>query len=113
MNLDELANYLSAGFSDPVVQQLAAVLLDWKADTSTAQDLRESVERYIGNTSIRREEDHKKVYDTWSSFRDNAIDGIGGLTMNERLYWFGLFDRFDSSANEEKLIIYRKLHARP
>jgi len=43
-----------------------------------------------------------------------GIDGIGGMTMNERLWSFGLFDRFDlSQENKEKRIIYQKLHAKP
>jgi hypothetical protein len=113
MNLDELANHLRTGFSDPVVQKIGTVMLQWKTDTSTAEDLRERVERYIGNSWISREEDHQRVYGLWSSFRDEAIGGIGGMTMNERLYWFGLFDRFDGSTKEERLVVYRKLHATP
>jgi|SRR6516162_786651 hypothetical protein len=113
MNLDELANHLRTSFSDPVVQKLAAVVLEWKTDTSTVEDLREKIDRYIGNSWISREEDHQKVYGLWSSFRDDAIGAIGGMTMNERLYWFGLFDRFDRSTKEEQLILFRKLHATP
>jgi hypothetical protein len=113
MNLDELAAYFCGSFTDPVIHRLAAVLRAWKTDTSTAQDLRETVERYVGNAWIARDDEHKKVYDAWSSFRDSAIGCIRGMTMNERLYSFGLFDRFDASAGQEKLIIYRKLHAEP
>ena len=113
MNLDELANHLHTGFSDPVVHRLGTVMLNWKMDTSTVEDLRERVDRYIGNSWIGREEDHQKVFTLWSSFRDGAIGGIGGMTMNERLYWFGLFDRFDGSAKDERLTIYRKLDATP
>src|SRR4051794_6837699 len=101
MNLDELANHLRAGFGDPVVQRLGTVMLQWKTDTSTAEDLREMVERFIGNSRISRDEDHQKVYGLWSSFRDEAIGGIGGMTMNEGLHWFGLFDRFDGSVRSD------------
>ena len=113
MNLDELASHLRTGFNDPAVQNLGTVMLEWKTDTSTAEDLRERVERYIGNSWITGEEDRQKVYGVWCSFRDEAIGRIGGMTMNERLYWFGLFDQFDSAANEERSVIYRKLHASP
>jgi len=113
MNLAELATHLSGSFTDPVIHRLAAVLRAWKADTSTAQDLRETVERYLGNKWIARDDEHRKAYDAWSSFRDSAIGGIRGMTINERLYWFGLVDRFDASAGPQKLIIYRKLHAEP
>ncbi len=48
----------------------------------------------------------------WSDFRDSAINGIGGMTINERLYWFGLFDQFDKSVTQsEKENIYSKLMA--
>jgi len=119
MNLDELANRLRVNFVDPAVQRLGAALLEWKTDSSTVVELRERIERYIGNSciateeEIATEEDHRAVYGLWSSFRDDAINRIGGMTMNERLYWFGLVDRFDGSNEQEQLVIYRKLNATP
>jgi len=114
MNLDELARQIGEVSSEPVVQRLAELLLDWKSDRSTAEELRDIIERYLGNSWIQRDEDHARVYALWSAFRDGAIAGIGGMTMNERLYYFSLFDRFDTSYNEkEKLTIYAKLHAVP
>jgi len=113
MNLDELANRLRVNFVDPAVQRLGAALLEWKTDSSTVVELRERIERYIGNSWIATEEDHRAVYGLWSSFRDDAINRIGGMTMNERLYWFGLVDRFDGSNEQEQLVIYRKLNATP
>lgn len=111
MNLDELTHAIRAVSPDLVVQKLAYLLLDWKTETSTAEDLRDRVERYLGNSWVGVDEDYNKIYRLWSAFRDEAIAGIGGMTMNERLYWFSLFERFDASHDEEeRLIIYRKLH---
>ena len=37
---------------------------------------------------------------------------LGGMTMNERLYWFGLLDGYDKcSTEDDRLVIYAKLHA--
>lgn len=53
---------------------------------------------------------HSEIYKLWLSFRDEAIFGIGGMTMNERLYWCGLFDEFDTCKDElSKLRLYNKL----
>lgn len=114
MNLDELSDEISKVSSENVVQDLSRLLVEWKDNNETARQLKEGIERYLGNTWIKKNEDHSKIYRLWSSFRDEAISGIDGMTMNERLYWFGLFDRFDASrSEEEKLLLYRKLHAKP
>jgi ATP-dependent protease HslVU (ClpYQ) peptidase subunit len=114
MNLEELVQKIRNVSDDKVVQGLANLIADWKNDPSTTRELADRVERYIGNSWIESGKDHSKVYTLWSSFRDEAISGIGGMTMNERLYWFCLFDRFDSCADEhEKKDIYRKLEATP
>jgi hypothetical protein len=114
MNLDELAQRIREVSKEEVVQGLADLLMAWKEDQSTAEELRQSVERYIGNSWIEKDADHSKIYQLWSSFRDQAIAGIGGMTMNERLYWFGLVERYDVCQDREaKLAIYKKLHANP
>jgi hypothetical protein len=114
MNLDELSEEICKVSSEKVVQDLFRILIEWKDSEETAEELKEGIERYIGNTWIEKNEDYSNIYRLWSEFRDEAISGIGGMTMNERLYWFGLFNRFDASkSEEEKLLVYRKLHAKP
>ncbi len=114
MNLDELVTKLELISDDPAIEQLARVLLSWKSDDSTITELRRDIELFIGNRWVGREEEHDQMYSLWSEFRDHEIDMIGGMTMNERLYSFGLFERFDSSADEEsQLVVYRKLLASP
>ena len=71
------------------------------------------IANFLGNTWIDKRTDFDKVYGMWTEFRKSAIDGIGGMTMNERLYWFGLFDLFDNAKNksgQEKF--YGKLMAK-
>jgi hypothetical protein len=114
MNVDELADAIRKVSSEEVVQKLSRFMVEWKNNDETAEDLKERIERYIGNTWIERNEDHKKVYQLWASFRDEAISGIGGMTMNERLYQFGLFERFDACPDREaQVAIYKKVHAKP
>ena len=114
MMLDELVKEIRAVYDEKRIDNLARYIEAWKSDNSTAQELEMLVERFFGNIWIPKDDEHSKAYALWSSFRDEAIHGIDGMTMNERLYFFGLFDRFDSCKSEaEKLVIYSKVHARP
>lgn len=114
MNLDELIVRLQDVSADPVVADLAKHLAQWKDNGKTTEELRQHIERFIGNTWIQNQDEHSQVYALWSDFRDKAIHGIEGMTMNERLYYFGLLDRFDACEDDEsRLIIYTKLHASP
>ena len=97
---------------DEVVARLGKHLSEWKQDDTDTFELANSIERFFGNSWIEREETHKHLYRLWSKFKEESIDGIGGLSMNERLYWFGLFERFESSQSEAaQKVIYAKLCA--
>jgi len=114
MNLDELSQEISKASPEKAVQELSRHLLEWKSNDQTAEELKDGIERYIGNSWIEKNEYHENIFKLWSNFRDKAISGIGGMTMNERLYYFGLFEQFDSCQNkEQQLTIYSKLHANP
>lgn len=114
MDLDALVAAISRTSSNPVVLKLVVLLSTWKDDERNAEELEVTVERFIGNTWIDSEIEHKKVYGLWSHFRDEAIHGIEGKTMNERLYLFGLLHRWGSAqTEEERKTIYAKLLANP
>ena len=114
MHLDELAHRIASVSDDPLVQRLPKLLRDWKFDDTTVEQLRESVERYIGNSWIQSTRHHEDVYGLWSTFRDEAITSIGGMTMNERLYWFSLFPLFDAcETDDDRSRFYKKLLASP
>ena len=114
MTIDELAQEIRSVSKEDQVQRPADILYEWKRNDQTVKELGGTIERYIGHSWIADKDDHKRIYELWSNFRDNAISGIGGMTMNERLYWFGLFDEFDACQNEKsRLKIYEKLMATP
>jgi hypothetical protein len=114
VNIDELAAAIRSVSPEEPAQRLGNLLLEWKRDDSTAEDLRSHIERAIGHIWFSTDAVHGEVYRLWSEFRSRAIDGIGGMTMNERLYWFGLLERFDKAKTDEaRKRVYAKLHARP
>jgi len=112
MNYDEYIKELEKYDSDETVKRLIHHLKDWKSSEDDVLKLEGMVEHFFGNSWIESTEIHNKLYQLWASFKKEAIDPIGGHTMNERLYWFGLFEQFDRCKNEtEKQIIYAKLQA--
>lgn len=112
MNIEQFALELSSLAAEKDVAGLIAVLSSWQEDDSSVLDLESRVERYIGNVWFEREGVHEQVYRSWSAFRREAIAGIGGMTMNERLYYFGLFPRYEAANSEGRAKLYEKLLAR-
>ena len=113
MNLDELTKNIRKVSKDKTVQKLADNIQEWKIDKRNVFELKDNIEHFLGNTWIEKQADLDKVYGMWTEFRKSAIDGIGGMTMNERLYWFGLFDLFDNAKNKnEQEKYYGKLMAK-
>ena len=113
MTIDELSQNIRSVSIEKEVQRLADLLYEWKRNDQTVKELSVTIERYVGHSWFADKDHHNRIYELWFKFRDNAISGIDGMTMNERLYCFGLFDEFDACQNEEsKLRIYKKLMAK-
>ncbi|AUC79942.1 hypothetical protein CW736_11465 [Nonlabens sp. MB-3u-79] len=113
MNIDELTNRIRKVSSEKNVQNLAELIQQWKTNDKNAIELKKNIERYFENELIDKKSDFEKVYGMWTDFRDSAIHGIGGMTMNERLYLFGLVNLFDNSKNIlEREKFYKKLLAK-
>lgn len=107
MTLGELTHALQTASSDRVVKGLIELLEQWKSSAETADDLHHSVERYIGNSWTASDAEHKTVYSLWSAFRTLCIAGRGGMSINERLYCFDLFDDWDCAKTEEGRAVIR------
>lgn len=114
MMIETLIDKIRSISSDESAIKLAEIIESWKDDDSSIDELESKVERYIGNSWIASKAEHNEIYSEWEKFRNNEIRQIHGMTMNERLFTFGIFDRFDSITTEqEKLAIYAKLLAKP
>ena len=108
--MDELINNIRGVSKEQLVQKLADNIQECKTDENNVVKLKKNIERFFGNTWFEKQTDFDKVYDMWTEFRKSSIDGIGGMTMNEKLYWFGLFELFDKTKNEsEREKYYNKL----
>ena len=62
MNLDELSEEIRKVSSEKVVQDLSGMLLEWKDNDETAEELNARIERYLGNTWVEKNEDYRKIY---------------------------------------------------
>lgn len=114
LNIDQLVAAIRSASSEEPAQRLGELFIEWKRDDITAEELKSGIDRAIGHTSLSTAAVHGAGSRLWSEFRSSAIDRIGGMTMNERLYWFGLFERYDEAKTEEaRMKIHAKLHAHP
>ena len=111
MNFDEYIEEAKKYSNDEVVARLVSHLTKWKSDNTNVVELADSIERFFGNSWITNDETHTHLYKLWSNFKVAAISDIGGMTMNERLYWFGLFEGYESATEAEQQVIYAKLCA--
>jgi hypothetical protein len=114
MTLDQLAVAIRNVSPDREVQRLAEMLVQWKDDDSSVDDLRNRVEDYLRNTWNKNDAVHKKVYGLWSEFVTDPIAWIHGMTMNERVHCFSLVERYDVARTKaKKKPFYAKLLAKP
>jgi len=114
MNLDELVQSIEGVSDEKALEEFAWHIEAWKKDDRDVTELETMIERFFGDTWLFSEEDHSKAREFWVAFRDDAIRRIGGMTMNERLYLFGLSERFyGSRSDQEQQIVYSKLLANP
>ena len=113
MNYDEYIEEVKKFSSDADAARLVLHLDNWKSDSTTVVELAGSMERFFGNSWISHKETHNHLYKLWTAFKIQAISAVDGMTMNERLYWFGLIERFDACSAEEQQRLYTKLCANP
>ncbi len=110
MNLDDLVQ--SIPDSEPDLRnQLAHWVDEWKRSEDSIEKLSYLVGKWHGNVWFKETDVSNKFYQDWTQFKTEAIEGINGMTMNERLYAYGLFALWDSADENAKSIIRAKLKA--
>lgn len=67
------------------------------------------VGKWHGNVWFQKDVDSNDFYRNWCNFKEVAIDGIGGMTMNERLYVFGLLELWDESDEKFRAVLQMKM----
>lgn len=108
MNLDELVNSVpERGLRD----QLSHWVDGWKSDESDVESLSALIRKWHGNVTFSEPRAQDEFYGHLEQFEKAVIEAIGGMTVNERLYWFGLFDHWDSADERAKRRLRSKLHA--
>lgn len=108
MILDELVSSIPNSEIE-LKNQLTSFVYDWKMNNSSIEDLVYLIEKWNGNVWFKSENKQNDFYKNWIKFKTQIIDSISGMTVNERLYCFGLFDIWDKSNSESKRIIRIKL----
>jgi hypothetical protein len=82
----------------------------WAADGATAEALLGDLNRILGNVWFSTPEIHTAVFDALDAFA-KEVHGIAGMTVNERLFTFGLFDAWDGATASTRERLRFKLGA--
>ena len=108
MNLDELVN------SVPEVElreKLYHWVGEWKQDDKDVEALAYLIGKWNGSVWFQDTDASNKSHSSFQNFKSTAIENIGGLTLNERLYWFGLFGVWENANATTQQRLRSKLHA--
>ena len=108
MNIDELVNLIP---EEDLRSNLSHWVNEWKKDDTDIHRLYELIAQWHGNVWFQDQKSQAEFWSNLQGFKRNAIDSLGGMTVNERLYWFGLFEEWDSSNKKGQQRIREKLHA--
>jgi hypothetical protein len=82
----------------------------WAVDDSTIERLLEDLNRILGNVWFSAAEVHTAVFQMLEDFA-TEVRGIGGMTVNERLFTFGLLDAWDRATESTRTVFRSKLGA--
>jgi hypothetical protein len=110
MNLDELVQSIPNSESD-LRNRLFHWIDIWKRNDESIEELCYLIEKWHGNVWFKEDDISNKFHRDWIQFKTSLIYNIGGMTVNERLFHFGLFEIWDSADEKEKSTIRSKLKA--
>jgi|SRR6476660_1375262 len=112
MNLDELVNSIPDS-EITLRENFRKWINDWKESPKDVFDLDYLIGKWHGNVWFKNQDVANQFHENFLTFRDNAIKKIGGMTINERLYWFGLTELWDLDDEKQQDVIRIKLKANP
>ena len=107
MNFDELINSVEAELREGLCHWVD----EWKKGDKDVEVLAYLVGKWHGNVWFKDTAASNKFYANFQEFKHIAIDDIGGLPLNERLYWFGLFEAWHGGDEPTQQRLRSKLHA--
>jgi len=108
MNIDELINSIPDA---KLRKELAQWVKQWKEDDKDVEWLSRMLSKWHGNVWFNNDKASRDFLNQLNLFKRNAIEGLGGLTLNERLYFFGLFEYWEKANEVEQNKLRHKLHA--
>ena len=108
MNLDELVDSIP---ERALRNELSRWVEDWKSDDSDVEALSALIRKWHGNVTFRDPGAQDAFHARFENFRENVIEKLGGMTVNERLYWLGLFAHWDGADERSRERLRVKLHA--
>jgi len=108
MNIDDFIKIIPDDEYD-LLKSWGGMIDNWKVCDDDVDRLGYLIVKWHGTVWFKREYESNKFNKMIERFNAECIDGIGGMTMNERLYSFGLFEIFDT--RNDKAMIYKKLKA--
>lgn len=111
MTIDDLPSLIPAERAD-LQSDLSHWIAEWKRSVDDIERLRYLVDKWLGNVWLQDEKGFLALMQAWQSFKTQSFDGIGGFTVNERLYVFGLLEIWDASGPEGRQTIMAKVLAR-
>lgn len=113
-DLDTKLSSLSATESPDDERQLAILREQielWRGDQRTPAQWIEVLRRGLGGVWLSTDELHQAIHESLEAF-GATVEGLRGMTMNERLVVFGLMERWDECDESGRKDLYRKLEAR-
>jgi hypothetical protein len=110
--VDELAE-LKARFPSPdaaLVDELLRRVSKWREDDTDLEALVHDLDGTLSQVRFSNHERKAQVSLALAKLRD-AVGTVGGMTINERLFVFGLLERWDRTAVPKRAALRAKLLA--
>jgi hypothetical protein len=110
MTLDDLVNSIPVSEGN-LRNELAHWVSEWKTKGDSLDRLSALIGKWHGNVWFKDANASNAFHRNWTQFKAKEIDCIDGMTMNERLFVFGLLDLWDNANEEGRKVLRAKVKA--